>query len=74
MKKRFHGWLIRVHYRLMDDPQFWYKPLLKDVDRFVCVLASDINCGKFSLRGTLRALRKLDRAQVRILVAAAYVA
>jgi hypothetical protein len=35
--------LLRAHYRLMENPRFWYEQTLLDASRILCVRASDIN-------------------------------
>ncbi len=57
MRKQTIELLRRLHYRLMDNPRYWYLPELKDADRMVCVAASDLRAGKFSMRAPWKRLR-----------------
>ena len=34
--------LLRLHYRLMENPRFWYRRELIDASRILCVAASDL--------------------------------
>ena len=34
--------LLSAHYKLMDDPRYWYDAALKDASRILCVAASDL--------------------------------
>ena len=49
--------LRRFHYWLMGNPRYWYLADLKNLDSFVCVLASDLNAGKFDLRKTFSRIK-----------------
>ena len=33
---------MRVHYRIMDNPRFWYDPALIDASKMFCVAASNL--------------------------------
>lgn len=35
--------LLHSHYRLMDNPRFWYDKALIDASRILCVAASDLH-------------------------------
>jgi len=42
--EKLNGWtmLLAAHYRLMDNPRFWYDRALIDASRILCSLASDM--------------------------------
>jgi hypothetical protein len=43
--------LLRAHYRLMDNPRFWYERPLIDASRILCVAASDLRIEMEERRG-----------------------
>jgi hypothetical protein len=49
--------LIRLHYRLMDAPRYWYRADLRQLDGFVCRVASDLKARNLNLRRTGSNLR-----------------
>jgi hypothetical protein len=34
--------LLRIHYRLMDSPRFWYERWMLEASKILCVAASDL--------------------------------
>jgi hypothetical protein len=57
MKKSFVATLRGFHYWMMENPRYWYLPELKNMDSFVCILASDINAGKIDFRNTFSRMK-----------------
>jgi hypothetical protein len=41
-KPEARAMLLRLHYRLMENPRFWYQRELIDASRIFCVAASDL--------------------------------
>ena len=41
-KAEARAMLLRIHYRLMDSPRFWYERWMLDASRILCVAASDL--------------------------------
>jgi hypothetical protein len=41
-KTEARAMLLRIHYRLMDSPRFWYERWMLEASMILCLAASDL--------------------------------